>query len=136
MRRDWTVLNEPGGTGSFYLSSGGGNPSGSGKLDVVHSGFGQFAVAGQLGPSAAALVSPPHTVVAGDKLSFSYLVENAVALPVQNSMSFTVATNQQARAPCLRSRSMSLLQTRRSATQHVPSGLSSLLSVGCFVHFT
>lgn len=92
------MLNEPGGSGDFYLSSGGNNPSGSGKQDSVHSGFGQFAVSGQTGPGSTALVSPPHTVLAGETLSFSYLVENTVALSANTSMSYTLLNNQQARA--------------------------------------
>jgi len=84
------VLNEPGGSGDFYLSSGGNNPSGSGKQDSVHSGFGQFAVSGQTGPGSTAL--------AGETLSFSYLVENSVALSANTSMSYTLLNNQQARA--------------------------------------
>jgi hypothetical protein len=118
------VLNEPGGSGDFYLSSGGNNPSGSGKQDAVHSGFGQFAVSGQTGPGSTALVSPPHTVLAGETLSFSYLVGNSVALSANTSMSFTLENNQQARA---RPRAATQLE-QRLAKHALQCNVSCLLS--------
>jgi hypothetical protein len=91
------VLNEPGGAGSWFLTSGGASPSGSGKVDPAHAGAGQFATSGGNGPGAHALVSPPHLVAPGEALSFDFFSSNSAAFGILDTMDFGSAGNQQAR---------------------------------------
>jgi len=91
------VLNEPGGAGGWFLTSGGASPSGSGKVDPAHSGAGQFTASGGNGPGAHALVSPPHLVAPGEALSFDFFSSNSAAFGILDTMDVNSAGNQQVR---------------------------------------
>lgn len=94
-RRSWTVLNQAGGIGNWFLTTGGPSPSGSNKIDPAGIS-GQYAVTGQIGPGAHALISTAHLVAPGETLSLNFFANNAISFQFIDTMSFNAFNNQQA----------------------------------------
>jgi len=104
LRRNWTVLVEtPRFPGTWYLSSGGTSFAADDPItDPPNAGSGQFAVTGQTGPSAYALVSAAFPVSVRMSLQLDYFVITTAAYatpaPIDN-LSYGSFPNQQARLP-------------------------------------
>ena len=94
-RRSWTVLNQAGGIGNWFLTNGGPSASGSGKVDPAGIN-GQYAVTGQIGPGAHALISTAHLVAPGETLSLNFFANNVISFEFNDTMSFNAFNNQQA----------------------------------------
>lgn len=93
--RSWTVLNQAGGIGNWFLTTGGPSASGSGKVDPAGIS-GQYAVTGQIGPGAHALISTAHLVAPGETLSLNFFANNVISFQFNDTMSFNAFNNQQA----------------------------------------
>ncbi len=121
-RRNWTVLVETSASpGTWYLSSGNTKFSALDPItDPPNPGSGQFAVTGQIGPSAYALVSPAFLVSARMSLQLDYFVITTApyTMPTPDSLSYSSRPNQQARLPRTHDATCADPLTRRGPGSH------------------
>jgi len=97
------LVETPRFPGTWYLSSGGTSFAADDPItDPPNAGSGQFAVTGQTGPSAYALVSAAFPVSVRMSLQLDYFVITTAAYatpaPIDN-LSYGSFPNQQARLP-------------------------------------
>src|SRR5205823_1023112 len=101
----WTVANQPGGSGSWFVQSGTSSPT-SGFPVPAPPGGTNAAMTDQGGPGAHALIQS-FTVPTGSPivmLTFDWFVGNRPgSFFSPNSLDFTVTPNQQARVDILTS---------------------------------
>lgn len=98
----WTVVNEAGGSGSWYSQSGTGSPTNSFPVSAPSSGT-FAAMTDQVGPGSHILYQD-ISLAAGsaNTLTFSYYVNNTAAFSQPNSLSYNPSTpNQQFRVDVL-----------------------------------
>ena len=99
----WTVTNQAGGSGNWFIQSGTLSPT-SGFTVPAPPGPTHAAMTDQPGPGSHALIQS-FTVPVGSPtviLSFDWFVGNrAGAFATPNSLDFTVSPNQQARVDIL-----------------------------------
>jgi hypothetical protein len=121
LRRNWTVLVEPASaSGTWYLSSGGTSFASDPITDPPHVGSGQFAVTGQAGPGAYALVSPAFPVSVRMSLQLDYFVISLApyVTPTPDNLSSFSDPNQQACLPRLHDATRADLLSRRGPDPH------------------